>query len=223
VSQSRRVYFRAREVHCIDLLPGGNADVESGIVANLARLSPEDRKEAEAQRFCVVQPDKRLGEMGVPVKLMVKGQPVFLCCAGCQKAALRAYPKNGDRLAYSRACPRYSDRLLVTPTRPSSSSNGSRRRTRPSRRNETRERPRAAFGRGAVCDRGTTLTPRRTPHHARSWTNRASNPCPEPGKSRHLAFRVPDTQPARALRLDNYRGGRGRRSGLQCSGPTDLS
>jgi hypothetical protein len=26
--------------------------------------------------------------MDVPVKLMLKGEPVFLCCGGCQKKAL---------------------------------------------------------------------------------------------------------------------------------------
>jgi hypothetical protein len=28
------------------------------------------------------------GSMGVPVKIMVKGQPAFLCCKGCQETAL---------------------------------------------------------------------------------------------------------------------------------------
>ena len=31
--------------------------------------------------------DNRLGSMGKPVKVMVKGQPVFLCCKGCQAKA----------------------------------------------------------------------------------------------------------------------------------------
>jgi hypothetical protein len=26
--------------------------------------------------------------MGPPVKLVIKGQPVFLCCGGCEKKAL---------------------------------------------------------------------------------------------------------------------------------------
>ena len=29
----------------------------------------------------------RLGAMGVPVKVMVKAQPVFLCCAACEERA----------------------------------------------------------------------------------------------------------------------------------------
>jgi membrane fusion protein, copper/silver efflux system len=55
--------------------------------ANLAKLSPEDRRVAEAQRFCAVHNENRLGAMGVPAKLLVKGQPVFLCCEGCEDAA----------------------------------------------------------------------------------------------------------------------------------------
>jgi multidrug efflux pump subunit AcrA (membrane-fusion protein) len=55
--------------------------------ANLAKLSPEDRKLADAQRWCVVQTDKLLGSMGKPVKLTIKGQPVFTCCKGCEDEA----------------------------------------------------------------------------------------------------------------------------------------
>jgi hypothetical protein len=58
------------------------------IQANLAMLSPEDRKVAEAQRFCAVEEENRLGSMGKPFKVMVKEQPVFLCCKGCQRKAL---------------------------------------------------------------------------------------------------------------------------------------
>ena len=54
----------------------------------LAKLSEEDRKLVEAQQFCPILPDNQLGSMGVPVKLMIDGQPVFLCCAGCKEQAL---------------------------------------------------------------------------------------------------------------------------------------
>jgi len=33
-----------------------------------------------------------LGSMGIPVKLMLEGKPVFLCCEGCEGEA-RANPK----------------------------------------------------------------------------------------------------------------------------------
>jgi len=54
----------------------------------LARLSAADRRLAEAQEFCPVQQDSRLGSMGPPVKVMILDQPVFLCCEGCQKEAV---------------------------------------------------------------------------------------------------------------------------------------
>ena len=46
-----------------------------------------DQKLAEAQRFCAVQEGVRLGSMGVPVKVTLEGQPVFLCCKGCLSTA----------------------------------------------------------------------------------------------------------------------------------------
>ena len=58
----------------------------------LATLSKEDREIAEAQKFCPVLSDNRLGVMGPPVKLILDGQPVFVCCSGCTKKAL-ANPK----------------------------------------------------------------------------------------------------------------------------------
>ena len=61
---------------------------EAEIQKNLAKLSPEDRKLVEAQRFCAIEEDHRLGGMAVPFKVMLKGKPVFLCCGGCKKEAL---------------------------------------------------------------------------------------------------------------------------------------
>jgi hypothetical protein len=62
-------------------------DAEAGIDANLANLSPEDRKLAEAQRFCAVENENRLGSMGVPMKIMLQDEPVFLCCDSCETRA----------------------------------------------------------------------------------------------------------------------------------------
>ena len=67
---------------------GAMSEEEKEIQDNLAKLSPEDRKLAEAQKYCVVQDDSLLGSMDVPIKVMVKGQPVFLCCGHCKKKAL---------------------------------------------------------------------------------------------------------------------------------------
>jgi hypothetical protein len=63
-------------------------DAEAKIAAALAELSPDDRRLAELQRFCAVLPNNRLGVMGPPLKLMIEGQAVFLCCAGCKEKAL---------------------------------------------------------------------------------------------------------------------------------------
>jgi hypothetical protein len=54
----------------------------------LAKLSPEDRALAEKQRLCVIDEENRLGSMGTPIKLDVKGRTVFICCGGCRKRAL---------------------------------------------------------------------------------------------------------------------------------------
>lgn len=72
-------------------LPAGEStsgSAEAEIRAELAKLSPTDRQLAEAQRFCAVESKNRLGSMGPPVRLMIEGQPVFICCEGCQQDAL---------------------------------------------------------------------------------------------------------------------------------------
>ena len=68
------------------------------IKAALAKLSSDDRKLAEAQRFCAVETENRLGSMGKPVKVMIEGQPVFLCCAGCEDAAKDEQEKTLQRV-----------------------------------------------------------------------------------------------------------------------------
>ena len=68
-------------------------DGESDVPIGMEKLSPEDRKEARAQKFCAVMNTSLLGSMGAPIKLDVKGQPVFVCCAGCKSKAL----KNPDK------------------------------------------------------------------------------------------------------------------------------
>jgi hypothetical protein len=52
-----------------------------------AQLSADDQKLVEAQEFCPVHKDNRLGSMGKPVKVMLNDKPVFLCCAGCEEKA----------------------------------------------------------------------------------------------------------------------------------------
>ena len=62
------------------------------VEANLAKLSLEDRQLAEVQKFCAVRRNSVLGKMGVPFKVMIQGQPVFLCCDGCEERA-REHPE----------------------------------------------------------------------------------------------------------------------------------
>jgi hypothetical protein len=63
------------------------AEREDTIRANLGKLSAEDRKLVEDQRFCAVENKNRLGSMGVPYKVMIQDQPVFLCCDACETRA----------------------------------------------------------------------------------------------------------------------------------------
>lgn len=80
-------------------------DPDAQIEAALAQLSSEDRALAEQQKFCPVLSDNRLGVMGTPVKVMVNGQPVFLCCAGCKAKALKDPKATLERVAQSKRAP----------------------------------------------------------------------------------------------------------------------
>ena len=55
--------------------------------AAVAKLSAADQPLAEAQLFCPIEEGSRLGSMGTPVKLMLDGKSVFLCCKGCEDGA----------------------------------------------------------------------------------------------------------------------------------------
>jgi hypothetical protein len=59
--------------------PSTPEDEDLKVSAGLAKLSTPDRKQAEAQKICPIQ-GTRLGSMGTPVKLLLNGEPVFLCC-----------------------------------------------------------------------------------------------------------------------------------------------
>jgi uncharacterized protein (TIGR02231 family) len=67
-----------------------NADMAK-VKAEMAKLSPEDRKLAEAQVFCAIDQESPLGSTGPILKEVIKGQTVFLCCKGCVAEA-RAHP-----------------------------------------------------------------------------------------------------------------------------------
>ena len=84
VHKIEKVPVRAGEMHCIYLTP---VDEKATVAANLDKLNQEDRKLAESQKSCPIHPDDPLGAMGVPVKIVLKGQPVFLCCKDCVEKA----------------------------------------------------------------------------------------------------------------------------------------
>ena len=71
--------------------PSSTRDEEDKVRQFLNKLSPEDRRIAQQQGYCPIQSDNRLGSMGTPVKVTLKGQDVFLCCKGCEEEA-RADP-----------------------------------------------------------------------------------------------------------------------------------
>ncbi|MEI8372938.1 MAG: efflux RND transporter periplasmic adaptor subunit [Planctomycetota bacterium] len=55
---------------------------------NIEQLPEEDRQPAKAQARCPVT-GAALGSMGVPVKIMLRNKPVYLCCKGCIGKATR--------------------------------------------------------------------------------------------------------------------------------------
>lgn len=67
--------------------PSTPENEDAKLLAALKKLSPEDRRLAEQQKFCPILENSRLGSMGVPVKLLLEGKPVFLCCPACEAAA----------------------------------------------------------------------------------------------------------------------------------------
>jgi membrane fusion protein, copper/silver efflux system len=79
------------------LRPSMTADDEVKIRTALGKLDPNDRKLAEAQKLCPVL-KSRLGSMGKPIKLILNGEPVFLCCKGCEQEA-KEHPEETLRAA----------------------------------------------------------------------------------------------------------------------------
>ena len=76
----------------ISIRPTTPDDEEVKVAASLSKLSPEDRKLVEKQRYCPIL-GSRLGVMGVPIKVPLDGGTVFVCCKGCVKQA-QADPKS---------------------------------------------------------------------------------------------------------------------------------
>jgi hypothetical protein len=64
----------------------GKTDMEK-MKAALAEMDPEDAASAEKQHICPVS-GEMLGTMGVPQKVTVNGQSVWICCDGCRDKLL---------------------------------------------------------------------------------------------------------------------------------------
>lgn len=77
--------------------PPTTSEVDSEVKAALAKLSPEDRAVAEAQKTCPVT-DELLGSMGTPIKVTVEGRDVFVCCEGCIDELKNNFGKYADKL-----------------------------------------------------------------------------------------------------------------------------
>jgi uncharacterized protein (TIGR03000 family) len=85
VSETKEVPVTPGEMSCVYLTK------PSAMAMALAELTPQDRILAEKQRFCPIMPETPLGAMGPPTKVIIKGQPVFLCCPDCVAKA-RKHP-----------------------------------------------------------------------------------------------------------------------------------
>jgi uncharacterized protein (TIGR03000 family) len=89
VHQTQTVSFKPGDVQCVYLVQAGSKVVgeKDTLEANLSKLSADDRKLAEKQKFCAVQSTVQLGTMGTPTRVMLQGAPVLLCCDACLQRA----------------------------------------------------------------------------------------------------------------------------------------
>lgn len=91
-SAAGSIYFggggggKSHEPTTVGLRPTTPEDESVKIQGALAKLSTLDRRLAESQSRCPVR-GSRLGEMGTPAKVVLDGEPVLLCCKGCESAA----------------------------------------------------------------------------------------------------------------------------------------
>ena len=88
--QSAGVFGGQNPISALNLAPVSPAE-QAQIAAAMAKLSPDDQRLAGQQVVCAIDQDSRLGSMGPIHKLMIKNQPVFLCCKGCEAEA-KAHP-----------------------------------------------------------------------------------------------------------------------------------
>ncbi len=83
--------------------------LSAGELKQVDRLSAADRTEALAQLVCPIS-DEPLGSMGVPFKMTVKGQPILLCCQGCE-AEVKKNPDDALKKVAELKSSRKTDRV----------------------------------------------------------------------------------------------------------------
>ncbi|MCC6491720.1 MAG: efflux RND transporter periplasmic adaptor subunit, partial [Pirellulales bacterium] len=76
----------------------GPGSLSAAHLKQLDKLSAADRELALAQVMCPVTQEP-LGSMGVPAKITLQGQPVFLCCKGCERQAAQNAEQTLAKLA----------------------------------------------------------------------------------------------------------------------------
>lgn len=78
---------KTEQVHQDHANGAKQAEQNAEVTAALADLTVEDRALAAKQKTCPVS-NELLGSMGAPLKIDVKGHPVFICCEGCKDKLL---------------------------------------------------------------------------------------------------------------------------------------
>jgi hypothetical protein len=90
-------------------------DTDADIRANLSQLGPEDQQLAEQQKYCPMMEGVRLGEMGRPYLVSVRGESIFVCCKNCVRAAQN---EPDQALAKIRDLRRVRTKELLSPRSP---------------------------------------------------------------------------------------------------------
>ena len=110
------IYFGGTGSSKVAIRPSTPDDEEATIAANLAKLSPADKKLALEQLLCASQENSKLGSMGIPIKFTIEGQTAFVCCDGCLKEAKTESAKTIARLKMlKRKNPAPEEKAGVTP------------------------------------------------------------------------------------------------------------
>ena len=69
---------------------------------SLKKLWEHYKRTGDKQRIKWVE-DELLGSMGVPIKLMINDQPVFICCKACEKRAKKDPEKTLQKVSEMKA------------------------------------------------------------------------------------------------------------------------